>query len=134
MGCGRSASTSVEDLVKINSILRKEGYKNTSENNVVSSELRLHGENFTLQHDNNPKHTTRICRDYLQKNKRGQAYSYGIPSQLPDLNPAELLWDELNRKVKQATPTSTAILWSLLQKEWNTISEETLRELVGRMP
>ncbi|GJQ65354.1 hypothetical protein Trydic_g7467 [Trypoxylus dichotomus] len=37
------------------------------ESNMVSSGLQLADEDFTFEFDNGPKHTTRICRDYLQE-------------------------------------------------------------------
>lgn len=129
------AGTSVGDLVKIDGILRKEGYKNILQHNVVPSGLRLVGEKFTFQHDNDPKHTAKICRDYLhEKEEEGSLTVMEWPPQSPDLNPIELLWDELDRKVKTVAPTSAAVLWTLLQQEWATISEETLTKLIARMP
>ncbi|GAB0089654.1 hypothetical protein DMENIID0001_042320 [Sergentomyia squamirostris] len=56
------------------------------------------------------------------------------PPQSPDLNPIELLWDELDREVMENKPTSKTHLWELLQKSWEEISQETLSKLTERMP
>ena len=39
------------------------------------------------------------------------------PPQSPDLNPIELLWEQIDRKVREKCPTSTSH-WELLQKAW----------------
>ncbi|KAJ0066821.1 hypothetical protein NL108_004692 [Boleophthalmus pectinirostris] len=48
----------------------------------------------------------------------------------PDLNPMELVWDELDRRVKQ--PTSATHLWKRLQQTWEELSEEYLISVVKR--
>ncbi len=49
------------------------------------------------------------------------------------LNPIELLWDELDRKVRAKQPTSAAHLWQLLQESWAELSSVYLQSLVERM-
>lgn len=39
-------------------------------------------------------------------------------AQSPDLNPVELVWDELDKRVKTKQPTSAPHLWELLQQIW----------------
>lgn len=56
------------------------------------------------------------------------------PPQSPDLSPIELLWDEMDRKVREMLPTSASDLWIKLQEVWNSFSEETLMKLIERMP
>ena len=56
------------------------------------------------------------------------------PAQSPDLNPIELVWDELDRRVKAKQPTSATHLWELLQQIWEERSEEYLISIVERMP
>ena len=56
------------------------------------------------------------------------------PPQSPDLNPIELLWEELDRKVRETQPSSLENLWNILQEQWNAIQPETLRKLINRMP
>ena len=48
------------------------------------------------------------------------------PSQSPDLNPIELVWDELDRMVKAKQPTSATHLRELLQQCWEELSEQYL--------
>ena len=56
------------------------------------------------------------------------------PAQSPDLNPIELVWDELDRRVKAKQPTSATHLWELLQQSWEELSEEYLIFIVERTP
>jgi transposase len=37
------------------------------------------------------------------------------PPQPPDLNPIEMVWDELDRRVKEKQPTSAQHMWEILQ-------------------
>ena len=37
------------------------------------------------------------------------------PPQSPDLNPIVVVWDELDRRVKEKQPTSAQHMWELLQ-------------------
>lgn len=48
------------------------------------------------------------------------------PVQPAELNPIELLWDELGRKVRAKQPANAAHLWQLLQESW--------AELIEKMP
>ena len=56
------------------------------------------------------------------------------PAQSPDLNPIEVVWDELDRRVKAKQPTSATHLWELLQQWWEELSEQYLISIVQRMP
>ena len=56
------------------------------------------------------------------------------PAQLADLNPIELVWIELDRKVRAKQSTSVAHLWQLLQESWTELSSVLLQSLGERMP
>jgi transposase len=52
------------------------------------------------------------------------------PPQSPDLNPIEMVRDELDRRVKEKQPTRALHMWELLQDCKKNIPSE----LVERMP
>lgn len=80
------------DLMRIKGILRKEGYKKIIKNNVVPSGTRLIGKNFIFQHDNDSKHTSKLCSTFLKQLKSQRTLKVMVrPPQSPDLNPIELL-------------------------------------------
>lgn len=58
----------------------------------------------------------------------------GWPAQSPDWAPIELVWDELDRRVKAKQPTVATNLWELLPRTWDELSEECVISIVERMP
>lgn len=125
----------VGDLVKIDGIMKKEQYLQILKDHAVPSGLRLVGKKFIFQQDNDPKHTSKICKGYMQEQEDdGVLKNMDWPPQSPDLNPIELLWEELDRRVREQCPTSARSLWEILQNSWNDISETTITKLIDRMP
>ena len=100
-----------------------------------TSRIRLIGKGFILQQDNDPKHSSLLCRTYVERlEARKELKNMVWPPQSPDCNPIELLWDHLDRQVRKKPLTNVNALWSHLQQEWKKISEETLVHLIDRMP
>ncbi|CAJ0967019.1 unnamed protein product [Ranitomeya imitator] len=88
-----------------------------------------------MEEDNDPKHTSRLCKGYLTKKESdGVLRQMTWPPQSPDLNPIEMVWGELDRRVKAKGPTSAKHLWELLQDCWKTIPGDYLLKLIKRMP
>ena len=82
------------------------------------SEMRLVGRSF-FQQDNDPKHTSKLCKNHLlQKENAGQLKIMTWPPQSTCLNPIEIVWDELDRRVKAKQTMSALHLWKLLQDNW----------------
>ena len=72
-----------------------------------------------------PKHTSRLCKDYLTKKESdGALHQMTCPPQLPDLNPNEMVWDDLDRRGKEKQPTCAQHMWELLQYCWKSIPSE----------
>lgn len=55
------------------------------------------------------------------------------PPQPPDPNPTELVWDELEKKIKAKQSTSASHVWTMLPECWNKITELYLMSLIERM-
>ena len=44
--------------------------------------------------------------------------------QSPDLNPIEMVWNELDRRLKENQPTGAQHMWELLLDCWRSIPHE----------
>ena len=125
----------VELIHRIEEIMTKEIYREILEQQVLPSGERLFPDQYVFMHDNDPKHTSKICKSYLEDLQNQKVLKImDWPPQSPDLNPIELLWEELDRKVRETQPSSLENLWNILQEQWNAIQPETLRKLINRMP
>ncbi|KAK9498945.1 hypothetical protein O3M35_003479 [Rhynocoris fuscipes] len=103
--------------------------------NAVPSGLRLIGSNFIMQQDYDPKHSSKLCKEYLQeKENEGILKIIQWPVQPPDLNHIELLWEELDKKVRDVAPTSQHHLWERLKSYWDNLSFDALDKLAQRIP
>lgn len=66
-GCFGNEKTG--DLIKIDGILRKETYYKILMKHALPSGKRLIEGKFIFQQDNDPKHKSKLCINYLRKKK-----------------------------------------------------------------
>lgn len=124
----------VGDLHQVQGILNQHGYHSILQRHAIPSGTRLIGPKFVFQQDNDPKHTSRLCKNYLANKENANVLQImQWPPQSPDLNPIELLWDELDRKAREMQPTSAKHLWECLQNAWEAIPQSCLSKLTARM-
>jgi len=132
---GSFGNNMVGDFLQVVGKMNQHHYLSILENHAVPSGTGLIGQGFVFQHDNDPKHTAKLCRYYLDEQFRcGNLCIMKWPPQSPDLNPIEKLWDYLDVEVRKTCPQSSTDLFQKLQYAWNNISAETLNKLLERMP
>ena len=83
--------------------------------------------NWILLEDNDPKHRAKITNEY-RKRKKIDRLSW--PSNSPDLNPIENVWNYLKNKVAKYHPSNLIQLKSTIRKVWYNLPEEMARNLV----
>ena len=84
--------------------------------------------------DNDPKHASRLNQRYIKNKKEQHIFQLmSWPVQSADLNPIEMVWGKLDRKVRTKQPTSTTHLWRLLQESRTELSSVYDQSLVEGM-
>ncbi|CAB1458212.1 unnamed protein product [Pleuronectes platessa] len=129
-GCFSSAGTG--KLVRIEGKMDGAKYREILEENLMQSakDLRL-GRRFIFQQDNDPKHTARATKEWFGlKNVNVLKW----PSQSPDLNPIENLWQDLKIAVHRQSPSNLTELHLFCQEEWTNLSISRCAKLVETYP
>lgn len=125
----------ISQLYRIKGILEKKQYHKILVHKVVPAGMQLIGRGFIMQQDNDPKHISGLCKNYLKKKEKDGTLKIMIwPPQSPDLNPVELLWEEIDRHIRKRCLTSQENLWTVLEEEWNNLDKQKLKNLIKRMP
>ena len=70
-----------------------------------------------FQQDNDPKHTSRVARSFLEDNNINW---WKTPAESPDLNPIELIWHELKHYLRSVIkPITKEDLVGRISRFWD---------------
>ena len=115
MVCRCFAGDTVSDLFRIQGTLNQDGYHSVLQRYTISSSLRLVGLSFVFNRTM-PQNTSPGCvRAIWPRSRMMSAASDDLASTI------EMVWGELDRRVKEKQPTSAQHTWELLRDSWKSI-------------
>lgn len=127
---GCFSSLGLGRLVRIDTKMTGEHYVGILQENLNGSALDMGLGDFIFQQDNDPKHTSKVAKNFFQQNN---IEVLEWPPQSPDLNPIEHLWTILDDKIPMESRTNTQTFWEKMQAEWREIPLQTLKNLTSSM-
>jgi len=127
-GCVSRSGTG--PIHRIEGIMDAIGYRN-----ILADVLLPYSEenlplNWIFQQDNDPKHASRLVRQWLTDN---QVNIMDWPSQSPDLNLIENLWAVVDRAVKKKNSGNLNELYRNIVECWNNIPPAVCANLFNSM-
>lgn len=130
---GCCAAGGVGTLHEISERMTASIYIKVLKKNLGASKRKLAlPRDWVFMHDNDPKHTARRTKLYL---RRTNVQVLEWPPNSPDLNPIEHLWGILKKRyANMRKKMSVPFNFTTVEKEWNSIPESVVRDLIESMP
>ena len=128
-GCFGSAGFGELEIFPEN--MTGEKYKAILESHLLSSAAAAVPRRWRFQDDNDPKHRSRLVRNWLEENNINRM---DWPSNSPDLNPIENVWALLKKRVGQRAPKTLDQLQQHIKEEWEQLPRTLAAKLVASMP
>ncbi len=113
-----------------NSRMNSEVFRAILSAHIQPNASELIGRRFTVQMDNDPKHTAKATKEFL-KGKKWTVMQW--PSQSPDLNPIEHAFHLLKTKLKGKCPKNKQELKTVAVEAWQSITRDETQRLVMSM-
>lgn len=106
-------------------------YLDILKNVMLPYALRSFRRRFIFQDDNDPKHQSRDVKAWFDQRR---VTRMEWPSQSPDLNIIEHLWEELQKCLVGQRAKNVAEKFMQLEETWKKITQATINELIDSMP
>jgi len=128
---GAISHTGRSNLVRVRGNLTAQAYINNILMPHALPLLQQPGAIF--QHDNARPHAARLTREFLTRNN---VQTLPWPSNSPDMNAIEHIWDALDRRLRNrvVAPATPDELFTALEEEWRAIPLHNIRRLIASMP
>ncbi|CAF4891834.1 unnamed protein product, partial [Rotaria socialis] len=93
---------------------------------LLNGARKQFGSRWRYQQDNDPKHTSKIAKQFLEKEVPEMI---DWPSNSPDINPIENMWSILKRRVEKQNPSNIDELDQFLHEEWQKFETNIINNL-----
>lgn len=117
-------------ICRVNGIMDQYVYINILRKHLLPFAAEKMAPDWIFQSDNDPKHTSKRAKKFLV-NKGINAMIW--PSQSPDLNPIEHLWNDVDKVVKEKKPSNLDALYTIIEEAWKNIPANRCLSLIESM-
>uniref|UniRef100_A0A2Q4THU9 Tc1-like transposase DDE domain-containing protein n=1 Tax=Caenorhabditis japonica TaxID=281687 RepID=A0A2Q4THU9_CAEJA len=128
---GCFSDTSMGPLNRIVGTMDRYVYEDILENTMRPWARANLSRPWVFQQDNYPKHTSGHVANWFRR-RRVDLLEW--PSQSPDLNPIEHMWEELERRLKEVRASNANQKFAQLEAAWKSIPMTVVQTLLDSMP
>jgi hypothetical protein len=129
---GCVSGSGVGSLEEIPTIMDAKHYVGILTRNLHQSAVKLGiQDNYIFQSDNDPKHTSRLAKKWLEDN---HVICHEWPPQSPDLNIIENIWDFIDQKIPQNKRYKLPEFRDAIANTWRNTPQELIDNLISSIP